>query len=350
VTEELHPILKRQLRRLALDADGVPPDAKGWQALLQRVTRAYVDQDQERYLMERSQDLASKEMAQLHAVVRAERDLLDQRVRERTAALAAANEAAELAHRASQERLRAESEAKMQSSKLEAMGTLAAGIAHDFNNILAGISGYAEMAADEMTEHSSARAYAAQAMSGCARARELVARMLTFARAGPARPVALDILVPVREALALLRASLSASIELSFRSSLTGTQGTIVADATQVMQIIMNLCINASHAMERGSISVCLDAVELGLGEPRRPFRGLCMSVTDNGTGMTPAVLERIFDPFFTTKAPGEGSGLGLSVVYGIVTGMGGLIEVRSTTIGAQTGTEFQVYLPAGDA
>ena len=274
---------------------------------------------------------------------------LEELVGERTLALTIANEAAAAAHLASVERLRVEAQAKMQSGKLEAVGTLAAGIAHDFNTILGSIVGFAEMTGDDVPEGSTARRNIAQILSASFRARDLIARMLAFARQSTVEPVPVDVVAEVREALALLRASLPPSVDLSFQSGMdeAGATPCILADPTQIQQIVMNLCINAVHAMdERGVIRLRVDPAARIKGAPPKHADGICLTVADGGRGMSPQVLERIFDPFFTTKAPGEGTGLGLSVVYGVVTDLGGVIEVQSRVEGGNTGTEFRVFLP----
>jgi light-regulated signal transduction histidine kinase (bacteriophytochrome) len=272
---------------------------------------------------------------------------LESLVDERTAELEKANAAAAATHRASIERLNADREAKIQSSKLEAVGTLAAGIAHDFNNILAGVVAYAELADDELPNGSEAKHHVAKIISGSFRARDLVVRMLDFARERPGDLVPVNIVFQVREALALLRASLPPSIELAFQSSITEGTISVLADRTQIMQIVMNLCINAAHSMDdRGVIGIRIDAAAAFDDALPRQRDGICITVADTGTGMTPEVAERMYDPFFTTKAPGEGSGLGLSVVYGIVTAMGGDIKVESSTAAVGGGTQFRVFLP----
>jgi signal transduction histidine kinase len=228
------------------------------------------------------------------------------------------------------------------------MGTLAAGIAHDFNNILAGIVAYAELADDELPNGSDAKTSVAKIISGSFRARDLVVRMLDFARERPVDLVPVNVDFQVREALALLRASLRPSIELAFQSSITEGATTILADRTQIMQIVMNLCINAAHAMDNhGVIGIRIDAAASVKDAPAEQRDGICITVADTGSGMTPEVMERMYDPFFTTKAPGEGSGLGLSVVYGIVKSLGGDIKVRSSASLHNTGTQFQVFLAA---
>jgi len=272
---------------------------------------------------------------------------LERLVDERTAELAKAHAAAEAEHLAAAEHLRVENEAKMRSSKLQAVGTLAAGIAHDFNNILAAIVGFAEMTADDLPEESIAKRNVEQILSGSYRGRDLVARMLAFARASSMEPAAVDIVAEVTEALALLRASIRPSIELIVENQLADRSASVLAEPTKIMQIVMNLCINSSHAIENhGTISVGLESASNWPNAPPQLRDGICLTVTDTGSGMTAEVLERLFDPFFTTKAPGEGSGLGLSVVYGIVSAMGGIIEVHSSTAEIGRGTRFELFFP----
>jgi PAS domain S-box-containing protein len=291
------------------------------------------------------------ERKQAEAELEQHRHHLEELVVSRTSALAKANQAAEVAHRASAERLRMETAAKMQSGKLEAVGTLAAGMAHEFNNILGSIVGFAEMTADELPEDSGAQHNVAQILGASFRARDLIARMLAFARQSPVQPVAVavDVVVQVREALAMLRASLPPAVQLSFHSGMdeADAPATVLADPTQIQQIVMNLCINAAHAMDdRGSISIALNPAGGIKGAPPQYADGVCLTVTDSGSGMTPEVLAQVFDPFFTTKAPGKGTGLGLSVVYGVVTGLGGVIEAQSRIDDGNRGTEFRVFLP----
>jgi signal transduction histidine kinase len=151
----------------------------------------------------------------------------------------------------------------------------------------------------------------------------------------------------VEEALVLLRASVRPSIALSFENRLANTSASLLADPTQFMKIVMNLCINSSQAIEnRGTIHIGLESAKLLDQAPPELRDGICLTVSDDGCGMTPEVLERLFDPFFTTKAPGEGSGLGLSVVYGIVNAMGGVIKVDSSTKPVGGGTRFQLFFP----
>jgi signal transduction histidine kinase len=232
-----------------------------------------------------------------------------------------------------------------QSRKLEALGTLAAGIAHDFNNILGSIVGFAEMAADDVADGSAGKHKIQQILIASFRARDLVARMLAFARQSPAHPVPTDIVAETREALALLRGSLSPGVELSLETK--AERAMVMADPSQIQQIVMNLCINAADAMnDRGAIFIRIEPVGKSGGTGADLAERVCLSVSDSGCGMTPEVLELVFDPFFTTKAPNKGSGLGLSVVYGIATQLGGAIEAQSCTTGSSTGTQFRVFLP----
>lgn len=235
-----------------------------------------------------------------------------------------------------------------QSQKLEAVGTLAAGIAHDFNNLLGSIIGFAEMAADDLPEDSLRKRNILQILTASFRARDLVARMLTFARQNPATAVPVDVVAHVRESLALVGVSYKPDLRIHFQSSLE--QATVLADPGQIQQIVMNLCINAADAMDhKGDVFVRLDPAPLD-GSSLAPGKdGICLTVLDGGHGMTPEVRERIFDPFFTTKAPNQGSGLGLSVIHGIVTQLGGVIEVQSHAAGSRRGTEFRVCLPLID-
>ncbi len=240
-------------------------------------------------------------------------------------------------------------QAMLESSKLEAIGTLAAGIAHDFNNILASIISFAELTTDDLTQGADARHNVQQIINGCFRARDLVNRMLTFARQNPMEAGATNLAVEVREVLALLRASLPPTVQLTFESGMRpgDANAAVTAMPAQIQQIIMNLCINASHAMpDGGVVGIRLDPALRIEGSPPERADDICLTVTDGGTGMTPEVMARIFDPFFTTKEPGKGTGLGLSVVYGIVADMGGVIKVQSRIEGRDRGTVFRVFLP----
>lgn len=228
-----------------------------------------------------------------------------------------------------------------QSRRLEAIGTLAAGIAHDFNNILGAIVGRAELLCDEIAPESLAERHVRVILQASFRARDLIARMLTFAREMHDEPQPVDALAVIHETLELLHATLPAGIELHFENALD--QAWVLADASQIQQILMNLCVNAADAMqdEHGRIEIRLTASAHSSSAPDPGM--LHLSVADTGEGMSSEVQERIFDPFFTTKAPGKGSGLGLSVIHGLVSKLGGVIELSSAP-GA--GSQFNIHLP----
>jgi PAS domain S-box-containing protein len=234
-----------------------------------------------------------------------------------------------------------------QSQKMEAIGTLAGGIAHDFNNILGAILGYGELAHQHSVEGSALRRYVDNVLHAAERAKSLVDRILGFSRSGLGERVPVQVQAITEETLELLAASLPAGIRLEQR--LLGGTAAVIGDATQLHQVVMNLCTNALHAMEHGGVlNVVLERVDLS--EPRTLSRGtlapgphLRLTVGDTGSGIAPEVFERMFDPFFTTKGVGEGTGLGLSVVHGIVADLGGAIEV---TTRAGSGTTFEIWLP----
>lgn len=236
-----------------------------------------------------------------------------------------------------------------QSQKMEALGTLAGGIAHDFNNILGSIVGYGELAQQQAPEGSSLRRYLDNVMHAAGRARSLVDRILGFSRTGLAERVPVDIQAVVIETLELLQSSLARNIRLE--KSLCAEGATVVGDETQLHQVTMNLCTNALQAMpEGGVLRVALEPV--GLAAPLALSRGqlaagdyVRLTVSDSGAGIRAELLERIFDPFFTTKRVGEGTGLGLSLVHGIIADLRGAIEVSSTT---GKGSTFSIWLPKG--
>jgi predicted ATPase/signal transduction histidine kinase len=234
-----------------------------------------------------------------------------------------------------------------QSQKLEAMGTLAGGIAHDFNNILGAILGYGELAQKDAAEGSAARRYLDNVMHAGGRAKSLVDRILAFSRSGVGELGPVNVQAVIEEAIELLATSLAPGVRLD--KSLAAGDAAIVGDATQLHQVAMNLCTNALHAMKNGGVlGVALDRMEVA--HVRRLSRGdlapgayVRLCVSDTGSGIPPQVLERMFDPFFTTKGAGEGTGLGLSLVHGIVADLGGTIDV-DTTVGR--GTTFTIWLP----
>jgi signal transduction histidine kinase len=238
---------------------------------------------------------------------------------------------------------------KEHASKLEALGTLTAGIAHDFNNIVGCILGFAEMVGDEMTPGSRGAEHVRQILIACGRARELVGRMLDYARETPLEesPEVLDIATQVREAMVILSAALAPEVRLAFDDG--NLQAKVRAGAGKIEQIVMNLCLNAAEAMsDRGAISIHLRPASHWETPPGGHEDDVCLSVADRGTGMSAEVLARAFDPFFTTRAP-RGSGLGLSVTQGLVTQLGGTIVVVSQCEGPDRGTEFRIFLPLAD-
>jgi two-component system cell cycle sensor histidine kinase/response regulator CckA len=236
-----------------------------------------------------------------------------------------------------------------QTQKMEAIGTLAGGIAHDFNNILSAIMGYTDMALGGLAENTNLRRYLQQVYKAGERARDLVKQILAFSRQSEEKPRPLRISPMVKEVLKLLRASLPSTIMI--HQDIQTDQDTVLADPTQIHQILMNLCTNAAHAMreKKGELKISLTPVEVKPVDALFIHHGLIpgmyikLTVRDTGAGIAPEIMNRIFDPFFTTKKPGEGTGMGLSVVYGIVRGYGGTITAESE-IGK--GTEFHVYFP----
>ncbi|MDY6987587.1 MAG: response regulator [Thermodesulfobacteriota bacterium] len=234
-----------------------------------------------------------------------------------------------------------------QAQKMEAIGTLAGGIAHDFNNILAALIGYTELSLEETQEGTSLQQNLKEILVSGNRAKDLVKQILAFSRQTEqeSRPVKVGLIV--KEALMLLRASLPTTIEI--RQD-TQSDSAVLADPTHIHQVLMNLCANAGQAMEEkaGTLDVKLTDVELGpdfmVKHPgTRPGPYIKLTVSDTGRGMPPDLLGRIFDPYFSTKGPGEGTGLGLSVVHGIVRSCGGAITAYSEP---GKGSTFNVYLP----
>jgi PAS domain S-box-containing protein len=233
-----------------------------------------------------------------------------------------------------------------QAQKLEAIGTLAGGIAHDFNNILAAILGYGEMAQKDAAEGTALRRHIDAALSAGMRAKSLVERILAFSRSGMGERVPVHVESVVVEALDLVADSLPPGITME--RQLNAGDAAVLGDPTQVHQVVMNLCANAVQAMNsKGQLSVTLDL--MGVGGSRCATSVLSdanhvrLRVRDTGVGIAPQTIERIFDPFFTTKEIGVGTGLGLSLVHGIVTDLGGGIDVESQV---GVGSTFTVYLP----
>jgi len=250
---------------------------------------------------------------------------------------------------AESERVRLENQL-LQAKKLEAIGTLAGGIAHDFNNILSAILGYGEMAQKDSKEGTPLRRHIDAAMSAGVRAKSLVERILAFSRSGIGERTPVHVQSVVAEALDLVAASLPKDVRLE--RALAAGDAAVLGDPTQIHQVVMNLCTNAVQAMKAGgTLTVSLDVVEKSGGRVATSVlaggRYLRLSVRDTGPGIPAKILERIFDPFFTTKEVGVGTGLGLSLVHGIVTDLGGGIDVESRP---GEGAIFTVYLPWSSA
>lgn len=235
--------------------------------------------------------------------------------------------------------------------KMEAIGTLAAGIAHDFNNILSSIIGYGELARRSLPPENPARQDLEEVLESADRAKDLVRHILTYSRRSEQerRPEYFSSLV--EDSLRLLRASLPANIEII--KDFAVDEDLILADATQMNQVIINLVTNAAHAVDKGqgSIEIRLRDIELEEQETTMvpaavPGRHIELTVTDNGHGIDKSILDRIFDPFFTTKQRGEGTGMGLSVVHGIIKDHGGFIRVKSRL---GEGTSFHIIFPLYD-
>jgi signal transduction histidine kinase/ActR/RegA family two-component response regulator len=232
--------------------------------------------------------------------------------------------------------------------KIQAIGTLAGGIAHDFNNILFPIVGYTELTMDEVPEGSVAHNNLAEILKAANRARDLVQQILTFSRQSGQERKPTKVQHIIEEALKLLRASIPASIEIIHE--IDEDCRPVMGDATQIHQVIMNLCTNAYQAMQDkgGRLTVSLKEVDISYEETvekigMQPGKHLRLAVTDEGCGMDASVLDRIFEPYYTTKEQGKGTGLGLSVIHGIVKNHRGDITV-SSALGK--GSTFQVYLP----
>ena len=233
-----------------------------------------------------------------------------------------------------------------QAQKMEAIGTLTGGITHDFNNILGAIIGYTDLAIIDIPDGSKAKDNLLEAKKAARRAKELVNQILTFSHQSEQKLLPVKISIIIKEALKLLRASLPTTIEI--HKHIEGDTGTIKADPTQIHQVLMNLCTNAAHSM-RGNGGGILDVRLRNVSISKKseidldPGLYVKLTVSDTGYGITPDVLERIFDPYFTTKEKGEGTGLGLSLVHGIVKDHDGNITVETEP---EKGTTFHVFFP----
>jgi PAS domain S-box-containing protein len=234
-----------------------------------------------------------------------------------------------------------------QAQKMEAIGTLAGGIAHDFNNILSAIIGYTELALDEITQQGKVQGELKEVLKAGDRAKELVKQILTFSRMTETEYSPIALRTVIKESLKMMRSVIPTTIEI--RQDFT-VSGLVMSDPTQINQIMINLCTNAVHAMdETGGIlevklqEVTFDNAAASHGLDLLPGPYLKLTIRDTGKGMPPEVMARMFEPYFTTKELGRGTGLGLSVVHGIVKSHNGTITCRSSP---HEGTTFDIYLP----
>lgn len=235
-----------------------------------------------------------------------------------------------------------------QSQKMEAIGTLAGGIAHDFNNILTAIIGFSELAYEEASSERTVTECLREVLGASDRAKDLVEQILAFSRQGNSERVSLDMKRVIEKAISFLRPSLPTTITIATD---TGSLiGPVLGDATQLHQILVNLSTNAFHAMEEagGTLKISLNEVHLHQEELPHAWEVeagdfVRLSVVDTGVGIGKELKERIFDPYFTTKEPGKGTGMGLSIVHGIVQNMEGFITVQSEV---GTGTTVEIFFP----
>lgn len=243
-----------------------------------------------------------------------------------------------------------------QAQKIEALGTLAGGIAHDFNNILAAIMGHADLAMIQKDDPQHVENCLNEVFNASDRAKNLVGQILAFSRHSESELQPIQISLVIQEVLRLLRASLPTTI--SIEKDIQATQTTIIGDTTQIHQVLMNLCTNASHAMAAngGVLKVELNEVDLKnpkvlqssvFSTPLNSGKYVRLRVSDSGHGIPFHLQDRILDPYFTTKAKGVGTGLGLAVVQGIVQSHGGSIDMKSRP---GEGTVFDVFFPVIEA
>ncbi len=287
------------------------------------------------------------ERGRMEEELRKSHDVLELRVQERTAELARVNEELQMEIA---EREKAEEQLR-QAQKMEAVGTLAGGIAHDFNNMLAAIAINADMALHDLSGESSIRKNLESIVKADQHGRDLVRQMLLFSRKSEKRTEVFSPSLLIKETYKLLRASIPTTIGMKL--VLEAESDLVSADRSQIRQVIMNLCTNAEHAMRgtMGNLEISLKKITFGSDDPlpyaeMSPGDYLVLSVKDTGCGMDEEVRRRIFEPFFTTKMAGEGTGLGLSVVYGIVKSHKGGITVATEP---GKGSVFEVFLPRAD-
>ncbi|MBI9089488.1 MAG: response regulator [Desulfobacterium sp.] len=237
-----------------------------------------------------------------------------------------------------------------QAYKMEAIGTLAGGIAHDFNNILSIIIGYTEMAMETLSDEKKTRNSLVEILEASNRARELVKQILYFSRKHDPRSREIAPQTIIEETLRLLRVTIPTTVKIV--TKIDPECGNILADPTQIHQVVTNLATNAVHAMgEKGKLTITLNQIHLTKGDlSHRPDMDsgdyVRLTVSDTGPGISPETIDRIFEPFFTTKATGKGTGMGLAMVHGIVMAGHGMVTVRSDP---GKGTAFDAYFPVSD-
>jgi signal transduction histidine kinase len=286
--------------------------------------------------------------------LRNQKEWLEEMVSARTAELTQTNrllkKEIEEHHRAQKEKSLVEAQLR-QAQKMEAVGTLTGGIAHDFNNMLSIIIGNAELALSDIPDWNPTHEFLEEIHLASLRAKDVIRQLLSFSRKTQGQRKVMDISPVIKETMKMLRATIPTSVE--FREDVSGNLSSVLADPTQISQVMMNLCTNAAHAMEDegGVLQVNLEDVEIE-EDKALPHPDLDLAhyvklvVKDTGQGIRTSVLDRIFDPYFTTKDVGKGTGLGLSVVHGIVKGHNGHIWVESTL---GKGTAFEIFFPALD-
>jgi C4-dicarboxylate-specific signal transduction histidine kinase/ActR/RegA family two-component response regulator len=294
---------------------------------------------------------ACKQRQHAEERLREAHDVLEQRVEERTLDLTIANRmlSQEIQDRNRLEKDKAALQAKLrQAQKMQAIGTLAGGIAHDFNNILASILGYTELALERLKGGDDQRRYHEEVLKAAHRAKDLTHQILLFSRQADQQKSPVFPHLIAQEVLALLDVSCPANITI--RRDIVADTGPVLSDTVHMHQVLLNLCTNAQHAMKvlGGILTVTVKPFTAGapvsmIDGELLPGDYVYIAVHDTGQGIDPAAQERIFDPFFTTKSVEEGTGMGLAIVHGIVTGMGGGIRCESK-LGA--GALFEVFLP----